>query len=363
MSREEFARHSPDDIRIAPEALTRDVAALFRRLGCSDSGAHRVAKSLVASNLLGHDSHGVSLIGLYARMIREGKVDPRQEITIRSVAPGLLAVDAKRALGQIAAWKAMEAGIAEVRRHGLALIALRESHHVARIGEWAEQCADAGYASIHFVNVVGAAPVVAPFGGSEPRLNTNPICIGLPREGALPIVLDFATSRVAQGKMRVLRARGETAPIGHLIDPEGRPSRDPGIVYPAPGETGGALLPFGEHKGFGLGLLCDLLCGAAIGARSTNATTITDGVYVNNMVSLVFDMDRLSERSARTAEMEAAIGYVLACRPSDEGPARLPGDGGRAESERRRRDGIPIDRETWADLSRVFAEANLPLST
>lgn len=116
-----------------------------------------------------------------------------------------------------------------------------------------------------------------------------------------------------------------------------------------------AILPFGDYKGFGLGLICDLLAGAAGGGVSLHEKTSNEGVYVNNMLSLVFDMNRLSDSGTRNAGIDAAIGFVAACRPSEDGPPRVPGDGSRATAEVRARDGIPIDAHTWAALVDVFA--------
>lgn len=356
MSREHFARGATDDIRISADALTDQVAALFERLGCQASVARRVAESLVESNLLGHDSHGVSLVPLYVRMLLEDRIPANGTARITRIQPGMIAVDAGRMLGQVVARQAMCAGIDEARQAGLALVALRDSHHIGRIGEWAEQCAEAGLASLHFVNVIEGPPVVAPWGGSQARLHTNPIAVGIPRAGQEPIILDFATSRSAQGKMRVVMARGDEAPEGYLIDAAGAPSRDPSVVYGGDG----AILPFGEHKGFGLALICDLLCGAVAGGRSLHDGTIAEGVYLNNMVSFIFDMDCLSPEATRSAEMETALAYVRAARASTEGPVRLPGDGGRAEAERRRTHGIPVDAETWSLLAGVMAEIGLP---
>jgi len=349
-----FGQTAGDDIRIAADRLEARVRALFVALGCAEEAAQTIAEHLVAANLRGHDSHGVSLIPLYVRMVEEGKVDPGRQIAIHRLGPSLLAADAGRAFGQVAAKQAIGAAIAAAQETGLALLALRDSHHVGRIGHWAEQCAAAGLASIHFVNVVHSPPVVAPWGGAAARLHTNPFCIGVPRGTEPPLILDFATSRAAQGKFRILLARGEPAPEGYLIDSEGRPTTDPVAAYGSDDIPAGALLPFGEHKGFGLGLMCEILAGAVGGGRSISPETMVDGIYVNNMLSICFDMDRLSAPDRRDHDIDALVAYVRGCAATADGPVRLPGEGGRARRSARLADGIPVDRTTWALLSEHF---------
>ncbi len=349
-----FHLTAQDDLRIQAPRLEARVLALFMALGCPEETAAAIASHLVAANLLGHDSHGVSLIPLYVRMVEEGKVDPRRRVALQSLGPSLLVADAGRSFGQAAAREAIAAAVEATRESGLALLALRDSHHVGRIGHWAEQCAEAGFASLHLVNVVHSPPVVAPWGGAEPRLHTNPFCIGVPRADAPPLILDFATSRVAQGKFRIAVARGTEVPEGYLIDHLGQPTRDPTAAYGSETTPMGALLPFGEHKGFGLGLLCDLLAGAACGARSIHEETVVDGIYVNNMLSIVFDMDRFGAPDRRNREIDALIAYVRSSAASAEGPVRLPGEGGRARREARLEQGIPVDRATWSLLVEQF---------
>ena len=266
----------------------------------------------------------------------------------------MLAVDAHRSFGQVAAKTAMQHAIEMAAETGLALVALRDSHHVGRIGHWAEQCAHAGFASLHFVNVVHSPPVVAPFGGREARLHTNPIAIGVPRSDAPPLILDFATSRVAQGKMRIAMARGVQVPEGYLIDSTGQPTTDPAAAYGTDTRPAGSLLPFGTYKGFGLGLMCDLLAGAIGGGRALHPDTTKDGIYVNNMLSFVFDVNRLSDPLARNREISAVIDYVLSCAQSDDGPVRMPGAASRKQKKLRTSRGIPIDIATWRMLDEIF---------
>jgi uncharacterized oxidoreductase len=339
--------------------LEEIVRRLFLKLGSEPREADLIAVQLVTANLLGHDSHGVSLVPLYVRMVREGKVRLNAHASMTLDSGAVATLDGHRGFGQVVALEAVELGIARARQHGLAAIALRNSHHVGRIGHWAELCAEAGLVSIHLVNVLGLPPVVAPFAGRDARLHTNPFAIGLPREGRPPLVLDFATSRAAQGKMRIAMNKGVAAPPGYLLDADGRPSTDPAVVYASPL---GALLPFGDHKGAGLGLMCDLLAGALSGAGTLHEGAMEDGVCINNMLSLILDPDRLGGRATWAAEIEAGLAFVKASPERVPGaPVLAPGESERLVQAERLRDGIPIDAETWRQLCEAAGAAGVPV--
>ena len=178
----------------------------------------------------------------------------------------VIVIDGGAGYGQVIAKEAMDIGIERAKKHGVCIVGLKNSHHIGRIGHWAEQCARAGMVSTHWVNVHGHKSLVAPFGGAEPRFTTNPYCTAVPRKGKEPIVLDFATSQVAMGKVRVANNKKVAMDEGLLIDFAGRPTTDPGVMYNAPY---GAILPFGLHKGGGLAVICDLLAGALTGGART----------------------------------------------------------------------------------------------
>jgi uncharacterized oxidoreductase len=336
------------DHRVPVAELQQAVSALFAALGSAATEAGQMAEHLVRANHYGHDSHGISLIPLYLRMLREGKVQPNVQVSEVLRAGALLTLDAGRGFGQATGAQAMHQAISLAHEQGTAIVALRNSHHLGRIGHWAEQCAVAGLVSVHFVNVLHGAPVVAPFAGSDARLHTNPFTVGVPRVGKAPLILDFATSRAAQGKMRIAMNRGEVVPAGYLLDQHGAPSLDPSVVYRSPI---GALLPFGEHKGAGLGFVCDVLAGALSGAGTLHPGTLEDGVYINNMLSIVIDPARLGGMHTWQQELEAGAAYVGAspARPG-MGPVLMPGELEQQVAQQRSRDGIPVDRGTWASI-------------
>lgn len=355
------AAAAADDVLITPDTLHGHVVRIFAALGSDTREAKLVADHLVLANRFGHDSHGISLVPLYVRMLREGKVKPNTRVSVVADHGSTLTLEAHRGLGQATAQEAMELAIARAQAHGNAVVALRNSHHVARIGHWAEQCAAAGLVSVHFVNAIHAPPVVAPYAGADARLHTNPFAVGVPRRGQVPIILDFATSLAAQGKMRVAMNRGQAVPEGYLLDAAGQPTTDPAAVYADPL---GALLRFGDHKGAGLGLLCDIMAGALSGAGTLHPGTMEDGVYCNNMLSLVLDPARLGGAASWVAEIEAGAAFLQQSPPRPGmGPVLLPGQAERITAAARDRNGIPVDRTTWSLLCDAARDAGVALST
>ena len=171
-----------------------------------------------------------------------------------------------------------------------------------RIGHFAEMATAQGLVSMHFVNVL-SRPVVAPWGGGDGRFGTNPCCIGVPLAGAEPFLLDFATSRVAQGKMRVAHNKGERVAPGHLIDEQGRPTDDPGVVV-VPQSNGlfGALMTFGEHKGYGMAVACELLGGALTGGGTWHRPADTSRTVLNGMLTVLIDPAKLGTQASFEAE-------------------------------------------------------------
>jgi uncharacterized oxidoreductase len=261
----------------------------------------------------------------------------------------VIAVDGRNGFGQVVAREATAAGMARARRTGVALVALRSSFHVGRIGTYAEQAAAEGLASIHFVNVVGHAPLVAPFRGTDARFSTNPFCAAVPAAGGRPaVVLDFATSLVALGKVRVALNKGERLPEGILLDADGRGTTDPAAMFREPR---GAILPFGLHKGYGLAFVCELLAGALTGGGTLSTVPFQKDRITNNMLSFFVDPAQLPGAAGLEAQIVAAIDHVKASPPADpELPVLVAGEPERASRAKRVAEGVPIDPATWEEL-------------
>ena len=324
-------------IYIPADALTDFCAEIFGRVGCRPEEALRVAASLVDANLTGHDSHGVIRVPRYVDWVRAGELVPNQSIERLVDTPVIGVLDGRFGFGQTIAPIAVDIGVEKAKATGLSAISLRNSGHVGRVGEWAERAAAAGLISIHFVNAAGSI-LVAPFGGLDRRLSTAPFCAAIPREGLAPIVLDFATSLVAEGKVNVASHGGKPLPADALIGPEGALSGDPALLY-GPLTSGGprdhsrgagAIRAFGEHKGSGLALLCELLGGSLTG----NGATGPDRRFSNGMFSLYVDPARIEPKSCLRRRYDPLPRLVRASQ-SDTGPG---GDDARRARARRTRE-------------------------
>lgn len=333
------------------------IAEIFTAAGCDEAEGKQVAHHLLSANLTGHDSHGVIRTPRYIQWLQEGKVRAGQSLTVVHETPTHAIVDGNYGLGQTIGPLAVDLGIAKAKQHGLAVIGLRNSGHIGRIGDWGERAAEQGLISIHFVNVQ-AGELVAPYGGVDRRFSTNPVCIGVPtHEG--PIILDFATSLVAEGKVLVASNGGKPVPAGSLIEPDGRLSADPRTLYGEIAGThvrdsakgAGALRAFGEHKGSGLAFMCEILAGCLTGGGTSGP--IPGGKrsrIANGMLSIY-----LSPGSFGAAQFEDAArdyaGYVKASRPAEPGvEVLIPGEPESRVRAERLAKGIPLQPDTWAAI-------------
>src|SRR5215212_12174349 len=313
--------------------------------GSSAAEAAIVAEHLVEANLRGHDSHGVGMLVAYVRDLEAGNLKINQTPEIVSDAGAISVWDARAGYGQVIARQAVEWAVEAARQHGVAVNGLRNAHHIGRVGTYGEIAARAGMVALHFVNVASGAPGVAPFRGREGRFLTNPVCIAIPgTDNNEPILLDFATSRVALGKVRVAHNAGKKMLDGALLDHTGKPTTDPSVMYTEPR---GVVLPFGEHKGSGLALVCELLAGAIVGSASVTTMTPPDLGIINGMLSIVIDPARLSTRDSMMAEIDDMISWVKSAKPADENlPVLVAGEPERLARAQRIAKGIEIDDTT-----------------
>jgi uncharacterized oxidoreductase len=339
---------------IPADQLEGLVQRIFLGLGSTGREAELVARHLVEANLRGHDSHGVGVLPGYVRNAQAGELVVNRALEIALDLGSLLLCDGHLGAGQVMAHDAMEVGIGRARENGSCIVLLRNSHHIGRIGHWAEQCAEAGVVSVHFVNVV-SDPAVAPFGGTAARLGTNPFAVGVPRHGAPPIIVDFATSRWAVGKVRVAMKTGTSVPPGTLLDANGQPTDDPAALFTHPP---GALLTFGDHKGWGLSLACEVLAGALTGGK-TQSGPRTRPAVVNSMFSVLVSADAIGTAGRFAAQVDAVVQWVQSETRASKPAVYLPGEPELETRVRRLRDGVPIDPATWQEIQAAAELANI----
>jgi uncharacterized oxidoreductase len=340
--------------------LTSLSQALFEAAHVPTADAVVVARSLVDANLCGHDSHGVMRVPQYIDFLRKGTYKSGVDLTVLSETPALLAADANWGLGQPQTYRLLEKLVPKARLLGIAAGTLRRSGHVGRLGEYAEFAAREKMALIAAVNSHGSGRRVAPPGGTEGRISTNPICMGAPTSTD-PVVLDFGTSAAAEGKVRAQFQKKQPCPEGWLIDHTGAPTTDPAALYATPG---GSLVPFGgtqAYKGFGLGLLLDLFCGGLSGGACSNPALPLPGMG-NAGVFVLFDPAKFGGAEHFIKETDGLTAYVRTCPTTPgKGAITLPGDPEREAKARRLLEGIPIPDGTWELIAKTATELGVPL--
>jgi uncharacterized oxidoreductase len=330
------------------------VGRLFVAAGAAPDEAQAVAASLVESNLRGYDSHGVALARWYLSQIKNGELVPGAAFTLRHETAALLAADGGLNFGQVQCGRLVDRVAIKARELGVACGTLVRCGHVGRLGEWVERAAAHGLAAFISVNDNGVITTVAPPGGTRGRISTNPIAIAVPTGGE-PLVLDISTSAVANGKLKNARTENRAVPLGWIQDADGNPTTDPHVMLADPP---GSLLPFGgdqAYKGFGLGLMFDILSAGLAGGFCPPASPGTQ--EWNNVMLVVWDPARCAGADHFMTEADKLIAAIRGtpCKPGVE-RIQLPGDRSSQIRVERMATGIPLPAEIWEQLTHVAAK-------
>ena len=345
-------------MRIDQKPLTQIAATILHKAGAELERAQAVAEHLVIANLKGHDSHGVGMIPNYVKSIMSDLIHPQNDALLTRDSGAVLSFDGNLGFGRVVGIQAMDQGIARAKSHGISCVALGNAAHLGRIGAFAEHCAAAGLISTHYVNVVGHDPMVVAYGGRDRRFITNPFCCAVPRADGNHVVLDMATTTVAAGKVRVAYMKGEPVPEHSLVDRNGLETTDASVIFSKDG--GGAMQPFGLHKGYGLMVMCELLGGALGGNFTMQPGNQRAGATLNNMLSIILDPGAVGDLAAYDAEVTAMIDYIYASEAA-EGVEKvlIPGDPERQSFAARSTNGIDIDDNSWQDITNAANAAGL----
>ncbi|MGI9615476.1 MAG: Ldh family oxidoreductase [Acidimicrobiales bacterium] len=331
------------------------ITDIFAATACSDEEAGKIAANLVEANLKGHDSHGVIRTERYVGWLANGVQLPDQELTVITETPSFAVLDGNYGMGQTVGPLAEKWGRERAEANGVAGVAWRNSGHLGRIGAYAEMAADRGQVSLHLVNVVGGL-LVAPFGGRERRMGTNPVCIGTPIEGKDHVILDFATSVVAEGKAYVALKGGKPVPSGSLISSEGKLTDDPAVLYGEPSDDGvrtaaggsGALRAMGDHKGSGLAMMCELVGGALTGAGTAGPGRQR---FCNGMLSVYLSVDAIDTEDDFARLARDYVEYYVGSAPAEGSDEVLtPGEPERRRHADRLANGIEIADDAWESI-------------
>ena len=331
------------------EQLADTMARILAAAGTSPANAQLVAELLAEANLTGHDSHGLIRIPQYLDSVDKGELVPAAEVDIVQESTLTAIVDGHWGFGQVTMNRAVQVGLDKAGQHGLAAVAVRNANHIGRLGSYVEHIAHQGMIGLMFVNAVGTPAFrMAPWGGTEPRLVTDPLAFGIPTSSGEPIVLDMTTTVVAEGKVRVKRNRGEQTPDGWLLDADGNPTNDPAKLY---GDPPGSILPLGGatggHKGYGLNVAIELLAGVLSGTGCIGK----DQQMSNGVLLIILDIAQFLPLDEFYREADVFIEHVKSSPPAAGFDGiLLPGEIEVGVKRQRTEAGIFVEDGTWEQI-------------
>ena len=357
------------EIRVRVKNAIELITEIFQAKECSNYEAKTIAERLCGSNLKGHDSHGIVRVPRYVEWMERDWVFPNIETELIIDAGALACLDAKQGFGQVAGERAVDEGIARAKKHGVSVVGLKNSGHLGRIGDWAERAADAGFVSFHFVNVRGSL-LVAPFGGTDRRGSTSPLAIGIPSKGKEHIILDMATSTVAEGKVMVAQKGGKPLPQGALIDSSGNLTINPEVMYgkisddevPDSENGSGAITAFGLHKGSGINFMMEMLGGALTGSGvSAGIDDKEKRKFANGMLSIYISVEKMVDLDYFSKEVQSYADFVRASPASDKnGKVLIPGDKEIITNNDRLANGLPVAPIVWENIKQTAQKLEIP---
>jgi LDH2 family malate/lactate/ureidoglycolate dehydrogenase len=328
--------------------------ALLEAVGTPPELAVPVAESLVGANLSGHDSHGMQNLPGYLNGARRGQVQPAVSPVVTGRDGATAVVDGGWGWGQPAARLATETAISLAREYGVSAVVIERGHHIGRAGEYVETMAVAGVTGIVMAN---SGLGVAPYGGIERRLGTNPFAWAAPTaDPERPLLLDFATSSVAGGKLQLARAKGqETIPPGLILDTAGHPTTRLADYF-----EGGPLLTFGDHKGYAMSVMAEVLGGVLSGG----SPSILPGYKGGNGTLLIALRIAHFQPLAGFIEKVGALTSALKSTHPAEGvdEVLLPGEPEIRARTLRCESGIPLPEATWGELCEQAGELGVAIS-
>ena len=362
-------RGKTSEIRVDVNYAIELITDIFKAKSCNNYEAKTIAERLCGSNLKGHDSHGIVRVPRYVLWMEWGWVFPniKPELIVDSGALAL--IDAKQGFGQVAGEFAVDEGIKRAKSPGVSVVGLKNSGHLGRIGDWSERAADAGLVSLHFVNVRGSL-LVAPFCGSDRRGSTSPLSIGVPSKDTDHIILDMATSTVAEGKVMVAQKGGKPLPSGALIDSNGNLTINPEVMYgkinenevPNSENGTGAITAFGLHKGSGINFMMEILGGALTGSGvSAGIDDKEKRKFANGMLSLYVKVDNMVNFEYFLNEVRSYADFVRSSPPANKNEKVLiPGDKEISTYNDRLANGLPVAPIVWQNIKQTAKDLNIP---
>lgn len=342
-------------IHFEPKRLAEIVASVFVAAAAPEHSARQVAESLVENNLTGHDSHGVLRVGYYMRGLLDGSLDPHGKITVVRESASTALLDGGSNFGQICATHAMDTAMGKARACDVGVVAMRNSHHTGRMGEYVVRAARQGFIGMVFSSGARPGGSVAPFGGVSRVFNTNPLAWGIPAKDHEPVFLDCATSACAQGKLQAAEDKGVPIPEGWLLTADGVPTTDPSEQ-----RRGGVMMPFGLHKGSGLSFLIEAM---NAGLTGTHTAPHPDYVHGYTLVMTAINIEAFQPLDAFCEVVTDLITRVKAATPAEGVDEILvPGEPEWRTREQRLAEGLEIPDACWERIVEAGASAGLTVT-
>jgi LDH2 family malate/lactate/ureidoglycolate dehydrogenase len=332
---------------------------ILERMGVPEDEAEIVTDALLKANLRGVDSHGISCLIPYVNKVEKRTIIPGAPFTIVRETSSTALVDGGFGFGQVMAVKAMKLAIDKARSSGLGGIAVYNTNHVGMPAYYVMIAIEnqmIGFATLN------TSPLVAPWGGKIPLLGTNPIAIGIPSRQKFPLILDMATSAIAHLKVGLAAKKRERIPVGCAIDKNGEPTTDPVAVL-----EGGALLPFGGPKGYGIALMVDILSGALSGmacGKAVQSMYPLEGKSNSGQFYLAINIDDFTPLQDFKAKVDDLCSSIKSCPPAPGfSEVLIPGEIEYRTEQKRLHEGIPIDDETWQSIEALCNRFSIDLSS
>jgi LDH2 family malate/lactate/ureidoglycolate dehydrogenase len=346
-----------DTVYLFPYEHLQQVAHdVFRGAGSPEPEAALVAQRLLKSNLTGHDSHGIIRVPRYMDWVREGVIRLGQQVTFLRDNGSTAVLSGQRGFGQVIATEAMQVAVQRAREHMLAAVGVTDLTHIGRLADYATMASAAGMVGMVFTSTGGFSRLVAPFGGAERRMSTNPMAVAFPTDRPDPVVLDFASSAYAEGKFRVFSDAHVPTPPNILIDKEGRPSTDPDDLY-----AGGAILPLGGeqgYKGYLLNFMMEVLGGLLTGGGFVGKEE--KPLFNNCSLMIVLNVTAFRALPDFKAELERLIAYLKSARLAPGGEVLFPGEKEARAEVQRRATGVPLAETTVLKLQAEMERYGVP---
>ncbi|MGB9936532.1 MAG: L-sulfolactate dehydrogenase [Methanobacterium sp.] len=339
-------------MNITAEKEKEIIIEILTRMNVKEEHAEIVADVTLDANLKGFSSHGLGRFPQYIKGLKAGTIVTNAEIEIENETPSMALINGNHIFGHVVAYNAMEIAIKKAKETGIAIVGVHDSNHFGVAGYYSDMAVMEGLIGVVIANT---EPAVAPIGGKEPILGTNPIAIGIPSNKHY-VSVDMATSASARGKLLEAVRKGQKIPENVALDAEGNPTIDPEAALK------GSILPFGAHKGYALAFMIEILAGPLVRAASGKAVTGTANPEVNcTKGDLIIAID--PSKFVDIEEFKAEVDDFIAEIKSSGENIFIPGDIEVINIKKSKEEGLPIDRALYAQLKEIAGELSFDLDS